>query len=223
MSAILFGSIGTIAETSELQRAAFNQAFAQAGLGWHWSREEYRELLKSSGGKQRIADYGRSQNQTIDADALHQAKSAIFQQSLRAGQIEPRPGVIEVMEQARAHNLKLGLVTTTSAANVSALLDGLKQLAVGSFDIVTKASDVHQGKPAADAYQYAMSSIQEITADCIAIEDNVDGLAAAQSAGLACVAFPGDNTQHHSFEGAIQRTTRLDFEELAMLLPVLAN
>ena len=34
--AILFGSIGTIVETSELQRKSFNQAFSEAGLDWNW-------------------------------------------------------------------------------------------------------------------------------------------------------------------------------------------
>jgi hypothetical protein len=83
MSAIFFGSIGTIADTSELQRQAFNQAFALHNLDWNWSREEYRALLEQSGGAQRIEDYARSRGQLVDAKAVHRSKSEIFQAPLR--------------------------------------------------------------------------------------------------------------------------------------------
>ena len=55
--AILFGSIGTIVETSELQLRSFNQAFSEAGLDWNWSIEEYQTMLKKSGGRNRINDF----------------------------------------------------------------------------------------------------------------------------------------------------------------------
>ena len=45
--AILFGSIGTLVETSELQRTAFNQAFSEAGLDWTWNPDETKSCLKN--------------------------------------------------------------------------------------------------------------------------------------------------------------------------------
>jgi len=39
--AILFGSIGTLIETSDLQRESFNEAFKEAGLDWYWDQEDY--------------------------------------------------------------------------------------------------------------------------------------------------------------------------------------
>ena len=45
MSAVLFGSIGSVVETSEVQRAAFNEAFQKHGLDWQWTRDEYQALL----------------------------------------------------------------------------------------------------------------------------------------------------------------------------------
>ena len=49
MPSILFGSIGSIADTSELQRQSFNQAFEQHKLDWYWSQDEYSEMLKKMG------------------------------------------------------------------------------------------------------------------------------------------------------------------------------
>ena len=47
VKAIFFGSVGTLAETSELQCQAFNKAFAEAGLDWFWRPNEYRELCEN--------------------------------------------------------------------------------------------------------------------------------------------------------------------------------
>jgi len=57
VKAIFFGSIGTLVETSDLQRRAFNQAFSEAGLDWNWSAEVYKHLLTKSGGRGRIQDF----------------------------------------------------------------------------------------------------------------------------------------------------------------------
>ena len=57
LKAVIFGAIGTIAETSDLQRQAFNAAFKATGLDWNWNPEVYRDLLKINGGQNRIASY----------------------------------------------------------------------------------------------------------------------------------------------------------------------
>ena len=76
MSAILFGSISTLADTSELQRQAFNDAFQAYGLDWEWSRDDYASMLGSNGGAQRIEDYAASRGADVDAAAVHAKKSA---------------------------------------------------------------------------------------------------------------------------------------------------
>ena len=82
MPAMFFGSISTIADTSELQRQAFNDAFAEHGLDWHWDRDAYQALLQSSGGSDRVAEYARSKGDSVDAEAVHRTKSELFQQRL---------------------------------------------------------------------------------------------------------------------------------------------
>jgi beta-phosphoglucomutase-like phosphatase (HAD superfamily) len=114
MAVVLFGSIGTIADTSELQRAAFNDAFRQHGLDWNWSRQEYRELLRDSGGASRIASYAEARGDEVDAEAVHRTKSELFQGKLRASRPALRPGLVDTIEQARRNGYKLALVTTTS-------------------------------------------------------------------------------------------------------------
>src|ERR1700761_9623187 len=125
MSAILFGSISTIVDTSELQRRAFNESFEAHGLDWQWSQPDYVAMLDSSGGAQRIADYAEAHGDDVDADAVHATKSQIFQELLATAGLKARPGVTATIDQAKRRNVKLGFVTTTSPENISALLETL--------------------------------------------------------------------------------------------------
>ena len=60
MDAILFGSIGTLVETSELQRQSFNLAFREVGLDWYWNTATYCKLITEPGGMKRIKNYGEN-------------------------------------------------------------------------------------------------------------------------------------------------------------------
>lgn len=215
MSAILFGSISTVADTSELQREAYNRAFAEHGLDWRWDQADYRELLTSSGGRDRVAERAAKAGQQVDADAVHATKSRIFQESLAGAGIRPRPGVAETIRDARGRGLKVALVTTTAAANVTALLDALgPDLGRRDFDTVVDSSEVDKPKPDPAAYEYALRALGEEAASCVAVEDNVGGVQAAVAAGVACVAFPNENTAAHEFPGAARRIDRVDVDDL---------
>ena len=219
MPAILFGSISTVADTSERQRQAFNQAFALHHLDWEWSREEYVALLEKSGGRERIEEYAKSLGLSVDAEAVHSSKSKLFQKSLHEDPLQPRPGVVDVIEKAKQEGLKLALVTTTSEQNVLSMLKALrKDIASSDFDLVVSASDVKRSKPAKDAYDFALKELGQMPERCVAIEDNLGGLEAAKSAALACVAFPNQNTALHTFEKADLRVDHLDFEQLQQFL-----
>ena len=51
IEALVFDVDGTLADTEEVHRMAFNLAFEELGLGWHWTQAEYRSLLSVTGGK----------------------------------------------------------------------------------------------------------------------------------------------------------------------------
>jgi HAD superfamily hydrolase (TIGR01509 family) len=219
VSAILFGSIGTIADTSELQRQAFNQAFKTHKLDWDWNREEYLTMLEKSGGRNRIADYADAIGQTVDAEAIHRLKSEFFQNSLTKSQIKPRSGVVETIQGAKSQGLKIAFVTTTSQENISMLMAALQpSLQVTDFDLVLNDSSVDRPKPDKAAYIFALERLGEKSVDCIAIEDNLGGVASAIAAGLDCVAFPNENTAHHDFKRADHLVDQLDFDELRKFL-----
>ncbi len=219
MPAILFGSISTIADTSELQREAFNRAFEAHSLEWTWDRDEYRSLLTDSGGQDRIASYASSRGQDVDAAAIHASKSEFFQESLAEAGLEPRDGVVATVHEARDKGMKVALVTTTSADNVAALMTGLSPaLGTGDFDLVVDSDSVERPKPAPDAYRFALEQLGEDAGACVAIEDNLGGVEAAEAAGLHCLAFPNANTAGHDFDAADARAEKVELGALEQLI-----
>ena len=215
MTSILFGSISTVADTSERQREAFNRAFAAHGLDWRWDRDDYVTMLTTSGGQGRIADYAEARGESVDAQAVHRTKSELFRTSLAESAVPPRPGVVETIRDARANGLKVGLVTTTSPDNVSALLAALgPAITPADFDVIVDATSVERPKPDRAAYDFAVQQLGETPQDCVAVEDNVEGVAAATAAGVRCVAFPNENTAGHDFAQAAEVLDRLDLDRL---------
>lgn len=214
MPAILFGSISTLADTSEIQRDSFNQAFAEHGLDWTWDQQEYAGLLGSNGGRDRVAAYAAERGEDVDADAVHATKSRIYQETLRSTDISPREGVADTIRSAKSDGLKLGLVTTTSADNLAALSDALQgQVDFADFDVVVDQSKVSSRKPDAEAYTYALSQLGEQADQAVAIEDNQGGVESARAAGVQVVAFPNGNTAGHDF-GDTARVAALELTDL---------
>ena len=216
MSALLFGSISSIADTSEIQRAAFNEAFAEHGLDWHWDRDDYRSRLERAGGEQRIADEARQTGADVDAAGVHATKSRIFREKLRADGAAPREGVLDALGAAKNQGWKVGFVTTTSRDNVLAVIDALGP-AVGpdDFDVVVASDQVEVPKPDPAAYAFALEALGEDAGSAVAIEDNPDGVRAAAAAGVTCLAFPNENTVATDFPGAARRVDRLAPEDVA--------
>ena len=216
MPAILFGSISTLADTSELSRRAFNEAFAAHGLDWEWSRDDYIPMLASNGGAQRVADYAASRGEEVDASAVHATKSDIFQQLLAEEQVIARPGVTDTMAAAKQDGGQLGLVTTTSAANITALLAALG-LDADAFDVVVDSSSVDEPKPAPASYLYALEQLGADAGSAVAIEDNIGGVTAAVDAGITCIAFPNQNTADSDFGDAAETVDALDADSVVGL------
>lgn len=219
LQALIFDVDGTLAETErDGHRPAFNRAFAEAGLDWHWSAEQYQQLLSVSGGKQRMRAYAEEYlpdfqppSRFADLDALieqvHGTKTEYFQQAIAAGEIPLRPGIERLLKQARQAGVRLAISTTTRLENVYALLEShLGPDSPRWFDAIGAGDMVSEKKPASDIYQYVLSELGIPAASCLAIEDNRNGLLAAVGAGLKTVV----TVEHYS--------KQQDFTEAALVL-----
>lgn len=193
-SVLLFGSIGTIVESSDIQRQAYNTALDEAGLGWHWDEAIYRDLLLQSGGRDRLAMLGAATGQPLSDELIariHARKTEIACNALNVQHPALRPGVSELMAFAAANGWKRGFVTSTETANIDAILALDPAVARGQFDVIIGRVDVEHGKPHPEAFQTALKHLGATPADAIAIEDTANSVMAAVRAGITTVAVPG--------------------------------
>ncbi len=190
LEALIFDVDGTLAETEELHRAAFNAAFAAAGLAWHWDIPLYTRLLEVTGGKERIRHHAETAGLPVPDDiaALHADKTARYVDLVRPGAITLRPAIAQLLTDAKAAGLRLAIATTTSRANVDALLAAT--LATNPFEVIAAGDEVPAKKPSPDIYHLALSRLGLPATACIALEDTQNGLTAATRAGLRTVITP---------------------------------
>ena len=215
LQALIFDVDGTLADTEMAHLAAFNQAFAEVGLNWHWDVPLYTQLLQVSGGKERIKAWWYSQSDrplAIEAsamdhtiDRIHELKTAAYEQAVQDGQVQMRPGVLALLSAAADAGLQLAIATTTSPVNIASLL----KRTIGPdwrthFAVVEDASTAPRKKPDPTVYRQTLSRLGLPAAACLAVEDSANGLKAAMSAGLPTVITLNDFTAHHDFGGALR-------------------
>ena len=191
MKALFFGSIGTIVETSRLQYDAFHVAFAQHGLDWQWDLQTYRDMLKISGGANRISAFADKRNERVDATAIHATKTSWFLEKLQSDSVKPLSYVSLGLKMAEKHGIKTGFVSTTEKATVQIIAQKLVAEGHQGFDITTHRGLGLPEKPEPDAYIHAFKALGIEPQNAIVIEDNVDGVAAAKTAGARVVGVPG--------------------------------
>ncbi len=200
-TALMFGSIGSIAETSDIQRQAYNQALREAGLNWEWDEATYGELLEQAGGKERLSMLSAATGAGLSPDQIeriHARKTEIASNEVRKhGSL--RPGVAALVKAAKDKGMKLAFVTTTYRPNIDAIMDAARDLSAADFDHIVSRDAVERGKPAPDAYDVALKALGVAAADAIAVEDTANSVMAAKRAGLTVVATPGQMTHDQDF------------------------
>lgn len=207
LQAVIFDVDGTLADTErDGHRVAFNEAFESAGLNYRWGVAEYGELLTTTGGRRRIERYLRSRNHppeeiTTLATELHRDKTRRFAALVRAGAMDARPGVAELISELRAEKVATAVATTGTSDWVLPLLDIL--FGLDAFDVVVTGSDVTDLKPDPAVYHETLARLGVRSRDAVAIEDSANGVQAAQAAGLRCVAVVNGYTRDQDLSGAV--------------------
>jgi HAD superfamily hydrolase (TIGR01509 family) len=172
----------------------------------------YGELLAVTGGKERMRhyveryrpDYRRPADFDQLVVRLHARKTHYYTTLVAHAGVPLRPGVRRLLAEARAEGVRLAIATTTTADNVTALLDhALAPEGEEWFDIVGAGDVVTAKKPAPDIYQYVLERLGLDPDQCVAFEDSENGVRSARAAGVPVVVTINDYTRTQDFTGAL--------------------
>ena len=218
MKALLFGSIGVVVDSSALQLNAYNRAFEELDLDWHWEETTYRDMLTMAGGQARMRRYAERVGKEMPADEtiaeVHERKTRLFDEALANGEAPARPGVARLVDAARERGVLLGFITSTERANVEATAKAAG-LELSDFDIVTHRGNVEATKPDPAPYLKALEALGVEAREAVAIEDTEVCLPAAVEAGIATLATPNAFAERQDFSTAIAVVDHLGDEERA--------
>src|SRR5579875_21226 len=145
LQAVIFDLDGTLVDSErDGHLVSFNCAFAEAGLPFRWGVEEYGRLLQIAGGRRRLVHYLQARGMDAQAAELlaarvHARKTEMFREMILAGELSPRPGANELIEDLHRAGVRLAIATTGGAAWVTPLLERL--FAPGRFEAVITSSE----------------------------------------------------------------------------------
>ncbi len=217
LKALIFDVDGTLAETEEAHRQAFNDTFKANGIDWFWDVPLYSELLLTTGGKERMLAYqaayhsDRPQMSFDEIAELHRQKTARYVEILAIGGLQLRAGVADLIKRAGNAGLRLAIATTTSRPNVDALTKCCwGKPATELFEVIATGEQVTAKKPAPDLFELALNQLQLSPENCLAFEDSRNGLLSAMGAGLDTIVTPCIYTKDHDFTGALRVISTLE-------------
>lgn len=214
--ALIFDCDGVlIAENEDIHLAAFNRTWAESGVPWAWTPDDYRSALSRSGGRERLRALMAEPNfkervelpdDACGIDALveswHKRKTEIYVELIASLDWTPRPGIQRLSEAAASAGWKLAVASSGTFKSVEAVLArAVGKDLFGHFSIFSGDTTITK-KPAPDVYHEASLVLGVHPSRCVAIEDSRNGVAAATAAGMPCVATPTSTTIEDDFSEA---------------------
>ena len=206
IGAMIWDVDGTLAETEETHRAAFNETFRAFAVDWNWDRLTYRRLLATTGGKERLRAYAEQVQATIPDQMIrrmHADKTHRYANLVARGGAPLRPGVAAIIAAGQSLGIPQAIATTTSRPNIDALIAAtLRRPAADVFSVIAAGDEVRVKKPAPDVFLLALDRLGLPAAACIAFEDSEAGLKSARAAGLRVLLTPSAYTAGGDFTAA---------------------
>jgi len=221
LQALIFDCDGVLVDTErDAHRPGFNRAFAEHGIDAEWSVDLYAKLLLTAGGKERMVVYFDEFGWPEGADteeakkelilALHQTKTRITSEIV--AELPVRPGVLRIIDEARAAGVRLGVCTTSNPKFIDAVLDLFGAERKAAFEFVHAGDVVAKKKPAPDIYLMALDTLGLPASACVVVEDSRNGLLASSRAGIATLVTMSTYTAEEDFTEAARVVSELGDE-----------
>lgn len=183
--ALLFDFDGLILDTETPEYLSWCEVYQQYGcelpftvwaqsIGLSWGSFDPHSYLET------LTGYA------IDRKLLHHKR---MQQNNSLLESQPvLPGVQAYLTEAQQQQYQIGVVSSSPHAWVDGHLQRLSL--IDYFNVVICVEDAECAKPAPDLYLKALQRLRITAEQAVAFEDSPNGIQAAKSAGLYCIAAP---------------------------------
>ncbi len=197
LKALIFDFDGTILDTETPDFHCWQSIFAEHGseleqevwcqvVGTTWDHFNPFDYLEQKIGKK------------VDRDDLHKLHRQKFHEMILK-QV-PMPGVEAALESAQEMGIRLAVASSSQRYWVEGHLERLGLLQ--HFEVLKTADDVERVKPDPALYLETLKALNVDASETVAFEDSVNGVKAAKSAGIFCVAIPNAVTRNLDFQHA---------------------
>ena len=212
ISIVVFDMDGVLTDSEPLINAAAIAMFKEKGLTVQ--PDDFLPFV-GAGEERYVGGVAEKYGFPLDAAAAKQRTYEIYF-DLVPSQLESFPGVHDLIRACRQANLRVAVASSADRIKVIANLQKIG-LPVESWDAVVTGENVQQKKPAPDIFLFAAQSLGVPPAECVVVEDAVNGIQAAKAAGMRCVAVA------HTFSAVLLHEADIVRDKIADLrIPDLA-
>lgn len=180
IEALLFDLDGTLVHTDPLHLVAMRGVLEEEGLAID---DAIFHAHVSGQPNDAIGRHFFPERSGTEHRAFIERKEARFREL--AGTLSPLAGVTAFIDRARAHCLRIALVTNAPRINVAHMLEAIGL--ADRFEAIVYGDELERGKPDPLPYRRALEDFGLTPDRAIAFEDSLPGLTAAKAAGLFCV------------------------------------
>lgn len=210
LKALILDVDGTLAETAEVRRAAYNRAFEEFRLGWFWTRAMYRTIQNGALPDREIEYFATNHSPVLfrtlkdenKIAGLRQFQEDTYLDFLDAGAAPLRPGAARLIADAVSSDIKLALCSLGNRTEIESLVFKHFGLEIMQALTCTVAREDLHTVSALSAYGLALQRLGCAPQNAIAIDDRGDGINAVAQLGMAAIAVPGDLTLGQNFDNA---------------------
>ena len=184
--ALIFDMDGVLADTPPLHYESWRRLAQDEGIDFGWEQHEAMQGLVRRHSLEVFLD-GKPVTES-QAQAMMDRKNAYFVESLQNLTSADRfPGTAEIMQEAHAAGIKVGL--GSSSQNARGVVEKLGLLQY--FDVIADGYTVKNNKPAPDIFLWVANQLKIAPSEAIVFEDSVAGMQAAIAGGFWRVGLGG--------------------------------
>jgi HAD superfamily hydrolase (TIGR01509 family) len=134
---------------------------------------------------------------------------------------KPMNGISDLLNELKLNNYKLSVASSSAKDNIELILKKLDLFRY--FEFIISGEEVLKGKPDPEMFLKVSEKFKVPASECFVIEDSTNGVNAAISAGMKCIGFKNNDTNHQDISKAdlmIQNFEKNNIENILKFIKI---